>query len=136
MIEIEDPRLLEFAMLARDRAYAPYSNFAVGAALLGASGEVYLGCNIENSAYPAGICAERGAFAAAIAAGERDFVRLLVVADLDRPVPPCGICRQVISELAPQARIMLANLDGMVEETTAQLLLPGAFTASDLVRAP
>jgi len=135
MIEIEDQRLLELATLARGRAYAPYSNFAVGAALLGVSGEVYLGCNIENSAYPAGICAERGAFAAAIAAGERDFVRLIVVADLDRPVSPCGICRQVISELAPQARIMLANLDGMVEETTAQLLLPGAFTATDLARS-
>ena len=128
----EDERLLELAATARSRAYAPYSGFKVGAALLGASGAVYLGCNVENSAYPAGICAERGAIAAAIAAGERSFVRLVVLAGSDRPVPPCGICRQVIAELAPDARVLLANLDGATEETTPHALLPGAFGAHDL----
>ena len=132
MGEPDDRRLLELAATARARAYAPYSHFPVGAALLGASGQVYLGCNVENAAYPAGICAERGALAAAIAAGERDFVRLVVLAGSERPVPPCGICRQVIAEVAPNARVLLANLDGAREETTPQALLPGAFTASDL----
>ena len=128
----EDERLLELAATARSRAYAPYSDFKVGAALLCASGAVYLGCNVENSAFPAGICAERGALAAAIAAGERAFVRLVVIAGSDRPVPPCGICRQVIAELAPDVRLLLANLEGATEESTPQMLLPGAFTARDL----
>ena len=131
----EDERLLELAATARSRAYAPYSGFPVGAALLGASGAVYLGCNVENSAYPAGICAERAALASAIAAGERSFVRLVVLAGSDRPVPPCGICRQVIAELAPDVRLLLANLEGASEETTPEVLLPGAFTARDLSRS-
>ena len=131
----EDERLLELAATARSRAYAPYSGFQVGAALLGASGAVYLGCNVENSAYPAGICAERAALAAAIAAGERSFVRLVVLAGSDRPVPPCGICRQVIAELAPDVLLLLANLEGASEETTPEALLPGAFTARDLSRS-
>ncbi len=135
MAALEDERLLELAATARSRAYAPYSGFQVGAALLGASGAVYLGCNVENSAYPAGICAERAALAAAIAAGERSFVRLVVLADSDRPVPPCGICRQVIAELAPDVRLLLANLEGASEETTPEALLPGAFTARDLNRS-
>ena len=128
----EDERLLELAATARSRAYAPYSDFKVGAALLGASGAVYLGCNVENAALPAGICAERGALAAAVAAGERGFVQLVVLAGSDRPVPPCGICRQVIAELAPDVRLVLANLEGATEETTPQALLPGAFGAHDL----
>ena len=135
MAALEDERLLELAATARSRAYAPYSGFQVGAALLGASGAVYLGCNVENSAYPAGICAERAALAAAIAAGERSFVRLVVLAGSDRPVPPCGICRQVIAELAPDVRLLLANLEGASEETTPEVLLPGAFTARDLSRS-
>jgi cytidine deaminase len=128
----EDDRLIEQAALARARAYAPYSGFQVGAALLAASGTIYLGCNVENSAYPAGICAERGALAAALAAGERQFVRMAVIAGSDRPVPPCGICRQVIAELAPGMPLLLANLDGARTETTPEALLPGAFTAHDL----
>ncbi len=135
MAALEDERLLELAATARSRAYAPYSGFQVGAALLGASGAVYLGCNVENSAYPAGICAERAALAAAVAAGERSFVRLVVLAGSNRPVPPCGICRQVIAELAPDVRLLLANLEGASEETTPEALLPGAFTARDLSRS-
>ena len=135
MAEAEDRRLIDLAATARSRAYAPYSGFPVGAAVLCASGQIYLGCNIENSAYPAGICAERAALAAAIAAGERAFVCLAVLAGSDRPVPPCGMCRQVIIELAPNARLLLANLEGEYEETTPQALLPHAFTARDLGRA-
>ena len=135
MASPDDARLLELAALARSRAYAPYSGFNVGAALLGASGSVYLGCNVENSAYPAGICAERGALAAAIAAGERDFVRMAVIAGSRRPVPPCGICRQVIAELAPNIGLVLANLDGETVQTTPAELLPGAFNARDMEQA-
>ncbi|CAA9364133.1 MAG: Cytidine deaminase, partial [uncultured Chloroflexia bacterium] len=94
MSQVEDT-LLEAAREVRERAYAPYSNFFVGAAVLCSSGKVYAGCNVENAAYPVGICAERSALSAAIAAGERDVVRLVVVADSPRPVSPCGMCRQV-----------------------------------------
>ena len=131
MSQVEDT-LLEAAREVRERAYAPYSNFFVGAAVLCSSGKVYAGCNVENAAYPAGICAERSALSAAIAAGERDVVRLVVVADSLRPVSPCGMCRQVIAELAPRAAVLLANLQGAQEETTPQALLPGAFGPNDL----
>lgn len=131
MSQVEDT-LLEAAREVRERAYAPYSNFFVGAAVLCSSGKVYAGCNVENAAYPAGMCAERSALSAAIAAGERDVVRLVVVADSPRPVSPCGMCRQVIAELAPRAAVLLANLEGAQEETTPQALLPGAFGPNDL----
>lgn len=134
MDRLDNTRLIELAGMARSRAYAPYSGFKVGAAVLCSSGQVYLGCNVENSAYPAGICAERGALAAAIAAGERDFVRMAVIARSDRPVPPCGMCRQVIAELAPGMPIILANLEGAMIETTPEQLLPGAFSSTDIVR--
>jgi cytidine deaminase len=130
----DDRQLVELARMARERAYAPYSGFNVGAAVLCSSGKTYLGCNVENSAYPAGLCAERVALGAAVAAGEREFVRLAVIAGSSRPVPPCGMCRQVISELAPRITIVLANLEGETIETTPEQLLPGAFTAGDIVR--
>ena len=132
MSQVEDKHLLQAAREVRERAYAPYSNFFVGAAVLCSSGKVYAGCNVENAAYPAGICAERSALSAAIAAGERDVMRLVVVADSPRPVPPCGMCRQVIAELAPHARVLLANLNDAQQETTPQALLPGAFGPSDI----
>lgn len=129
---LEKEQLLAMAVTARSRAYAPYSGFQVGAALVGRSGTVYLGCNVENSAYPAGLCAERVALGNAIAAGEREFVRLVVLAGSPRPISPCGMCRQVIAELAPGIQVLLANLDGACEETTPEALLPGAFNASDI----
>lgn len=131
---MSDQELIALATTARDRAYAPYSQFKVGAALLCASGKVFLGCNIENSAYPATICAERCAISAAIAAGEHDFMRIAVIANSPRPVSPCGICRQVLAELAPSAGVVLANLEGAIEHTTTYDLLPGAFTPADLRR--
>lgn len=134
MAASEDERLLERATGVRANAYAPYSNFQVGAAVLCRSGAVYGGCNVENSAYPAGMCAERAALATAIAAGEREIVRLAVIADSPGPVAPCGMCRQVIAELAPRATILLANVAGDRLETTPEALLPGAFTAQDLAR--
>jgi cytidine deaminase len=124
--------LVAQARLARERAYCPYSGFAVGAAVLTASGRVFLGCNVENAAYPATICAERSAWVGAYAAGEREIVAIAVVADTPDPVSPCGTCRQVIHELARSASVALANMRGDVALTTPGELLPGGFTANDL----
>ena len=124
--------LLAQAAAARERAYCPYSGFAVGAVALTASGRVFPGCNVENAAYPAAICAERAALLGAYAAGEREIVALAVVADTPTPVSPCGTCRQVIHELAPGCTVALANIRGDVRLTTPQELLPGGFTGEDL----
>lgn len=125
--------LLKQAIEARKRAYVPYSRFAVGAALLSQGGTVYLGCNIENAAYPLCNCAERTALFKAVSEGERSFQALAVVADSPQPVPPCGACRQVLAELCPPAMpVILANMRGEVLQTTVAELLPGAFTKEDL----
>ncbi len=125
--------LLNEAKIAREYAYVPYSKFPVGAALLTRAGKIYHGCNIENAAYGMCNCAERTALFKAYSEGEKDFVAIAVVADTVRPVPPCGACRQVMSELCPQEmKVFLTNLTGNVEETTVKDLLPGAFSAEDL----
>lgn len=101
-LDDESRALLEIAKAVRDKAYANYSGFHVGAALVAASGQVYPGVNIENASYPAGLCAERAAFAAAITAGEREFSAIAIVGgDEDAPCYPCGICRQVMAEFCP-----------------------------------
>lgn len=124
--------LVEAAIEARERAYAPYSHFAVGAAVLTASGRVFPGCNVENAAYSVGICAERTALASAYAFGEREIVALAVVTDTAEPASPCGMCRQAILELAPSAAVVRANLRGDVSVTTPDALLPGGFTGETL----
>ncbi len=125
--------LIEEAKAARERAYVPYSKFKVGAALLMRDGKVFTGCNIENAAYSMTNCAERTAIFKAYSEGEKDVVAIAVVADTDRPVPPCGACRQVISELVSQdAKIILTNLKGDIQELTVDELLPGAFSAEDM----
>ena len=124
--------LIGAARQARERAYAPYSRFAVGAAALTASGRVFPGCNIENAAYPSTICAERVALTSAYAAGERDVVALAVVADTSGPVSPCGTCRQVIHELAPNATVVLANMGAAFQVVTPRELLPFGFDSSEL----
>jgi cytidine deaminase len=124
--------LVAQAAAARERAYCPYSGFAVGAAALTASGRVFPGCNIENAAYPATICAERAALLGAYAAGEREIVALAVIADTPGPVSPCGTCRQVIHELATGCTVALANTRGDIRLTTPQELLPGGFMPTDL----
>jgi cytidine deaminase len=124
--------LVAQAAAARERAYCPYSRFAVGAAALTASGRVFPGCNVENAAYPATICAERAALLGAYAAGEREIVALAVIADTPGPVAPCGTCRQVIHELAPGCTVALANTRGEMRLTTPQELLPGGFMPTDL----
>ena len=102
--------LIDEARKARENAYAPYSGFKVGAALKSASGAVHVGCNVENIAYPEGTCAEAGAIAAMVAAGETLFVEAVVIADSPEPVPPCGGCRQKLLEFAaPGARIVICG---------------------------
>jgi len=125
--------LLKQAIEARKRAYVPYSRFAVGAALLSQGGTVYLGCNIENAAYPLCNCAERTALFKAVSEGDRKFAKLAVVADTERPCSPCGACRQVISEFCRKDMpVLLTNLKGDLLRTTVEQLLPGAFSAEDL----
>ena len=123
--------LISAALAARLRAYAPYSQFQVGAALLTRDGRTFSGCNVENASYGLCNCAERTALFGAIAAGygPGDFTHLAVVGDTEDPIAPCGACRQVMLELGGADLIVLqANLDGDVYETTAGALLPGAFT--------
>lgn len=119
--------LLAAAAAARERAYCPYSTFAVGAAVRTASGALFYGCNIENAAYPSTICAERVALFSAYASGEREITALAVIADTPEPVSPCGGCRQVIFELAPRAVVLLANLRGAWRITSVEELLPDGF---------
>jgi len=125
--------LIRHALEARTEAYVPYSHFQVGAALLTEDGTVIKGFNIENAAYSMTNCAERTALFKAFADGKRTFKKIAVVADSDRPVPPCGACRQVMAELCPQDMVViLTNLKGDQVETTVGELLPGAFLAKDL----
>jgi cytidine deaminase len=131
-MRLDHPMLVAAAREARERAYAPYSRFTVGAAALTASGRIFAGCNVENAAYPACLCAERVALTSAYAAGEREIVVLAVIADTPEPVSPCGMCRQVILELAPRCVVTLANLRGETLQTTPDALLPGGFTAAAL----
>ncbi len=123
--------LVAHALEARRRAYAPYSHYAVGAALLTAEGEVIYGCNVENAAYPATICAERVALTAAVAQGRRQFVAL-AVATRDGG-SPCGSCRQVLAELAPPAMpLYICDENGAFRTTSVAALLPDSFTAQSL----
>lgn len=118
--------VLEAALAVRSRAYAPYSHFAVGAAVQAKSGAIYSGCNVENASYGLTVCAERNALFQAIAAGEREFSILAVVADTPQPVAPCGACRQVMAEFGVDI-IVLANLAGDVLVYRLEELLPAAF---------
>lgn len=116
------------ALAVRENAYAPYSNFKVGAAIRSDRGVIYAGCNVENVAYPEGTCAEAGAIAAMVAAGETRLVEVFVVADSPHPVTPCGGCRQKLAEFGTgDVVITMANLDGVEEKITLADLLPGAF---------
>jgi cytidine deaminase len=127
-------KLIQAAQEARQWAYAPYSNYRVGAALLSASGKIYDGVNIENAAYPTGICAERVAVFKAISEGEREFIAIAVVTD--NGGSPCGSCRQVISEFGLDTVVVIANAAGeVVQETSINELLPGAFRPEHLPRS-
>jgi len=124
-------KLVQSAQEARKWAYAPYSGYAVGAALLTASGRVYDGVNVENAAYPTGICAERVAVFKAVSEGEHEFEAIAVVTV--NGGSPCGACRQVLAEFGLHTIVLLANADGqLLQETTVADLLPGAFRPQDL----
>ena len=120
-------QLLDAATAVRLRAYAPYSNFQVGAALLAKDGRIFTGCNVENLSYGLTICAERNAIFAAVAAGVREFDAIAIVADTREPVSPCGACRQVMAEFG-DFKIIAATLAGRVFESTVAALLPRSAT--------
>lgn len=125
--------LIEQARQARRRAYAPYSNYPVGAALLAESGKVYLGVNVENAAYPVGMCAERTALFTAVAQGERAFQAIAVVTEDGGT--PCGSCRQALSEFGLDTIVWIADAQGhLTGETTVRELLPKAFGPANLGR--
>jgi len=128
--------LIDAARDVRENAYAPYSKFKVGAALRTASGAIFTGCNVENAAYPEGTCAEAGAIAAMIAAGERDVAEIAVIADSLQPVSPCGGCRQKIAEFAKgDVVVTMATTDGLAAKITVSDLLPGAFDQEYMTKA-
>lgn len=124
------------ARAVRENAYVPYSHFKVGAALRAPSGAIYVGCNVENVAYPEGTCAEAGAIAAMVAAGETEFTEAYVIADSAHPVAPCGGCRQKLMEFARgEVKVTLATVDGAEQVVTVADLLPGAFGTKHMDRA-
>ncbi|MGD8998496.1 MAG: cytidine deaminase [Anaerolineae bacterium] len=128
--DIDREGLIRQAVAARERAYAPYSNYAVGAALLADSGRVYVGCNVENAVYPLVMCAERVAVFKAVCAGERRFEAIAVVTR--NGGAPCGSCRQVLREFGEDTLVLVADADGNFRETTVAELLPDSFSAADL----
>ncbi len=123
----DQQKLLDAALEVRQRAYAPYSHFLVGAALQAADGTVSTGCNVENISYGATMCAERNALFHAVAAGHRKFKAIAVVGDLPTPITPCGMCRQVLGEFGGDTIVICANLKRDVMVTTVSALLPDAF---------
>ncbi len=131
MIETKlQTQLVEAAAQARKNAYAPYSNYLVGAALLTPKGEIYSGCNVENASYPASTCAERTAVLKAVSEGKRDFVAMAVVTH--NRGAPCGFCRQVMREFAPDMTVILADHKGETEVFSLAELLPRSYGPDDL----
>ncbi|NLE43506.1 MAG: cytidine deaminase [Chloroflexi bacterium] len=133
MVERDDfdrSALVQTALAARRQAYAPYSGYQVGAALLGASGRIYSGCNVENAVYPLTTCAERSAVVKAVSEGEREFVALAVVTK--NGGSPCGSCRQTLREFGEDIVVIIADTTGAYRETTVAELLPDGFSVADL----
>ncbi len=122
--------LVNAALKAREHAYAPYSNYRVGAAVLTDDGSIVVGCNVENAAYPATICAERVALTAAVAQGHRKLVALAVATE--NGGSPCGICRQVMAELGPSMAVYIADVQGNYRTTSVETLLPASFGQAHL----
>jgi cytidine deaminase len=132
--DFDEAALVAAAAAAREQAYAPYSEFRVGCALLGADGTVFVGANVENAAYGSTICAERVALPAAVVAGTRSFVALAVVGDGNGPCTPCGACRQVLFEFAPDLVVLAGGADGTLQRyVLGRDLLPDGFGPARLV---
>ncbi len=131
LTEEKKQELIKAANQVRDKAYAPYSNYRVGAALLTKTGKIFLGVNVENAAYPDTICAERSAVVSAVSAGERDFEAIAVATH--NGGTPCGSCRQVLAEFGLDIEVLLVDEGGtLVQQNTVRDLLPGAFQPQDL----
>lgn len=126
--KVTDKELINHAKKAMQNAYAPYSHFKVGAALLDKNGTVFLGCNIENASYGATCCAERTAVFKAISEGVTTFEKIAIVSDSKKLTPPCGICRQVLLEFMPEGAVILENEKGEIKTYTVKELLPVGFT--------
>lgn len=124
---MDDKTLFKLAWEVKRKAHAPYSRFRIGAVLLGKSGKTYPGCNVENASYGLTICAERNALALAVAQGEKAFQKLILVAEAEEPILPCGACCQVLAEFAPDLEVLSANRKGRLACTTLSELLPKAF---------
>lgn len=120
--------LIKAAQEAKKFAYAPYSQFAVGAALLGHNNKIYTGCNVENASYGLTVCAERVAVFKAVSEGLTSFKALAIVTDLEEPASPCGACRQVLGEFSPKMEIIMANMMGTVRTMSLAKLLPLSFS--------
>ena len=133
MTEMTDRELAEIAYSMQERAYVPYSNYPVGAAILCADGTVFTGCNVENAAYGSSICAERTALLKAVSEGHRDdWVKIAVVTSGDEAGYPCGSCRQMLYEFAPQLKIIIGGKDKVLSTITLSELLPHGFGPSAL----
>ena len=124
--------LREASEAAQAQAWAPYSHFPVGAALEADDGRVFVGCNVENASYPAGVCAERVALGTAIASGARRFARIVITSQHHDPTPPCGICRQALVEFAPALEVYAVAPDGRAVRWSLAELLPAPFTPASL----
>jgi cytidine deaminase len=128
----EERTLRDRAMAAMDHAYAPYSSFHVGAALLGSDGRIFEACNVENAAFPAGTCAERAALACAVACGVRSFRSIVIATSAEAPAPPCGMCRQALIEFGDDLEVVSVTRGGKEARWRLADLLPHAFTPRSL----
>jgi len=124
-------KLISLAQKAREQAYAPYSNFKVGSALLCEDGRIFSGCNVENSSYGLTICAERNALFKAISDGARNFKMIALTAGTVEPIVPCGACLQVLAEFSPRITVIMAGLDGNILEKNLSDLLPYRFVKTE-----
>jgi cytidine deaminase len=129
--KINQTELIIAAQAAKQKAYAPYSKFKVGAALLGKSGKIYAGCNVENASYGLACCAERNAVFKAVSEGEKDFLAIAIVSSSNEPTAPCGACRQVLNEFAPDISVIMPGRKRTIK-TTLKKLLPFAFGPKSL----
>ncbi len=131
-LSLHETRLRLIADAARENAWCPYSRYPVGAALESADGRVFGGCNVENASYPAGTCAERVALGSAVAAGARQFTRVVITSSASVPTPPCGICRQALVEFAPDLEVIAISPHGQTARWSLAELLPAPFTPASL----